>query len=68
MQIGVNFDTGGVAVSGVDQQRLIDDIQAEVDKLTSKLQIESVRPGRTRPPPGAQGDWGSFHWVIDFAN
>jgi hypothetical protein len=67
MQIGVIFDTAGNAVPGVDQGRLVDDIQAEVDKLASKLHIESVRTSRTRPPPGAQGDWASFHWVIDVA-
>jgi hypothetical protein len=66
MHVEVILDTGGAAVAGIDQQRLVDDIQAELDKLTSKGQTESAKAKRTRPPPGAQGDWASFHWVIDF--
>jgi hypothetical protein len=67
MHIEVVLDTGGAAVAGVDQQALVDNIQAEVDKLTTKANVGPVKPTRKKPPPGAQGDWSSFQWVVDVA-
>jgi hypothetical protein len=65
MRIEVVFDSGGAAVAGVNQQALIADIQAELDKLAEQAKAEPARPLRKPPPAGAQGDWSSFQWVMD---
>lgn len=67
MDIAVALDTQGAAVAGVDRNALITNVQAELDKLAAATNVQSPRPDKEPPPPGAQGDAALVHWLIHFA-
>ena len=67
MKLNVVLDTKGVAAAGVDQNELIADIQAEVDKLASQLGSKPIKPRREQAPETAQTDMEILQWLIDIA-
>lgn len=67
MDIRVAFDTSGDAPAGVDWHVLVDDIQAELDKLAAEVGQKSPLPDKKAPPPGAQGDAAVIHWLLHLA-
>lgn len=67
MEIKVLLDTGGAAAAGVDRNALIENIQAELDKVTADAGAVPVKPRKKAPPEGAQGDLAAIQWIIDIA-
>lgn len=67
MEITVVLDTAGAATAGIDRDALIADIQAELNKLTSKVGTEPAKPVSKAAPSGAQGDLSIIQWLIDVA-
>lgn len=67
MDVTVSLNTGGSATAGVDRQALIDNIQAEVEKLASISGAKAPVPTHVDAPAGAQGDVFSVHWLLHLA-
>ena len=67
MELTIVFDTKGSAVAGIDRAALIANIQAEVDKFSTKVGTKTV-PGTQKPAPsGAQGDSSIIEWIMKIA-
>ncbi|MDB5539910.1 MAG: hypothetical protein JWQ89_1637 [Devosia sp.] len=67
MKIEVIMDTGGVATAGVDRAALVDNIQAELDKLAATAKTAAPQPKAQPAPAGAQGDLSVLQWILDIA-
>jgi hypothetical protein len=67
MNVTVSLNTGGSATAGVDRQALVDNIQAEVEKLASAAGAAPPSTTHTDAPAGAQGDIFSVHWLLHLA-
>jgi hypothetical protein len=67
MNVTVSLNTGGSATAGVDRQALVDNIQAEVEKLASASGAAAPSTTYTEAPAGAQGDIFSVHWLLHLA-
>lgn len=65
LHIKVVLDTQGAAPPGVNRDALIEDIQAELDKIAKKESASLPKPTLKPAPPGAQGDLPTIQWVLD---
>lgn len=68
MEIRITLDSGGAAEAGIDRSALIDNIQAEVDKLASSAGADALTRTDHPPPEDAQGDLAIIEWLIDVAS
>jgi len=64
VELDIELDTQGEATAGVDIRALRDNIQAELDRIADDAKVERAVQSETPPPPGAQGDIASFHWLL----
>jgi hypothetical protein len=67
MDLAIVFDTKGSSVAGIDRDALIANIQAEVDKFSSKLGAKPVSATKKPAPSGAQGDASITEWIMKVA-
>ena len=67
MDVVVSLNTGGSATAGVDRQAIVDNIQAELGKLSSASGAKAPVSTEIDAPAGAQGDVFSVHWVLHLA-
>lgn len=63
----VELDTGGAATAGLDLDALREDIQAELGKLATRLDLPPPDAERVPAPEGAQGMDQVYHWLMHFA-
>ena len=66
MNISVVIEGSQLAAPGIDPIAVVEDIEAEVTKLATKI---NVTPDRTEKaaPTGAQGEFELIEWVVKIA-
>ena len=66
MNIKVSLETNEVSAAGIDQAAVIADIEAEIQKLATQLEVKLKRSEKPAPP-GAQGEFELIEWILQLA-